>query len=172
MFDRMVRASRFDPAAYESVEHDAAATGQIVFVVAVAALASGVGLWRTAGLLGLCGGVVVVVIDWIVWSAITYWVGKGMFATSQTEVTLGQMVRTLGLAQSPQVLNVLGFIPVLGPLLRIVTTLWTLLAGIIAIRQAMDFSTVRAVGTAVVGYIFVVILLVLFVLPLLTQPAT
>jgi len=123
-------------------------------------------------LLGLCGGVVVVVIDWIVWSAITYWVGKGMFATSQTEVTLGQMVRTLGLAQSPQVLNVLGFIPVLGPLLRIVTTLWTLLAGIIAIRQAMDFSTVRAVGTAVVGYIFVVILLVLFVLPLLTQPAT
>jgi len=172
MLDRMVRASLFDAAAYESVEHDGAAMGQTAFVVAAAALASGVGLWRSGGLLGLCGGIVVIVFDWVIWSAITYWVGKGMFATSQTEVTLGQMLRTLGLAQSPQVLNLLGFIPVLGPVLRIVTTLWTLLAGIIAIRQAMDFSTVRAIGTALVGYIFVIILLGLFVVPFLAQLAT
>jgi hypothetical protein len=38
---------------------------------------------------------------------------------------------------------IFGIIPILGGLVRIVVALWLLAAGIVAIRQALDFSTGR-----------------------------
>jgi hypothetical protein len=63
------------------------------------------------------------------------------------------MLRTIGFAQSPGVLNVLGIIPLLGGLVRFAVFIWILVAVVIAIRQALDFSTGKAVGTAVIGAI-------------------
>jgi hypothetical protein len=51
------------------------------------------------------------------------------------------------------VLLVLAFIPLLGGLLALVVWLWRLVAGVIAIRQALDFDTGRAILTAVLGII-------------------
>jgi len=56
--------------------------------------------------------------------------------------------------QSPGILKVVGFIPVVGPLVFAIASIWQLVAMVIAIRQALDFtSTWRAVGVAVVGFI-------------------
>jgi hypothetical protein len=52
---------------------------------------------------------------------------------------------------------VLGIIPVLGGIIRFGVTIWVLIAGIIAIRQALDISTGKAILTAVVGWLVIIL---------------
>ncbi|MGH2584801.1 MAG: YIP1 family protein, partial [Dehalococcoidia bacterium] len=114
MIDRMVRASQLDANLYEEVERDVNATGQAATVVLIAAVASGIGGIREGGIGGLITGVVGIFVAWLLWGALTYWIGKNVFGTSNTRVTPGEMLRTLGFAMSPGILWVLGFIPILG----------------------------------------------------------
>ena len=58
------------------------------------------------------------------------------------------------MVQSPGVLKVFAVIPGIGPLVFAVVSLWQLVAMVVAIRQALDYtSTWRAIGVAVVGFI-------------------
>ena len=56
------------------------------------------------------------------------------------------------------------FVPGIGVLLYLISSFWMLAAMIIAVRQALDYSsTLRAVGVCVIGYIIqIFVLLVLF----------
>ena len=157
LVNRMMRAAQLDNNLYEEVERDVDATSQAAIVVAIVAVATGVGQIRDGGILGLIFGIISAFVGWIVWAAVTYWVGKTIFKTENTRVTLGEMLRTLGFSQSPGVLRVLGFIPGLGPLIVLITGIWSLITGVIAIRAAMDFSTGRAIGTAIVGWLIAAI---------------
>ena len=159
---RMIRAAQLDSELYEEVERDVDATSQAAIVVLIVAIASGIGNIDENGIFGLIFGIVGAFVGWIVWAAVTYFVGKNIFGTTNTSVSLGEMLRTLGFAQSPGVLNVVGIIPVLGPLVMFVVAIWSLVCGIIAIRQAMDFSTGRAIGTAIVGWLGLVIVAGIF----------
>jgi hypothetical protein len=47
---------------------------------------------------------------------------------------------------------VLGIVPGLGWLIRLVVGIWMLVAGIIAIRQALDIDTGKAVLVALAGW--------------------
>lgn len=162
MINRMVRASQLDSAVYEEVERDIDATTQAAIVVAIVAVSTGIGQLRDNGILGLVLGIVGGLVGWVVWAAITYFVGKTIFKTANTRVTMGEMLRTLGFARSPGVLNFLGVIPVLGVIVLLITGIWTLITGVIAIRQAMDFSTGRAIGTAIIGWIISAIITGIF----------
>ena len=67
---------------------------------------------------------------------------------------LGQLARTLGYAQTPGLFKVFGFLPGIGPIIFFIATIWQLIAAIIAIRQALDYtSTRRAIAVAVIGFI-------------------
>ena len=71
--------------------------------------------------------------------------------------TWGELLRTLGFAQSPRILLVLGIIPVLGRLVVLVVGIWTLVTGVVAIRQALDITTGKAIVTAVVSLIAIIV---------------
>jgi hypothetical protein len=71
------------------------------------------------------------------------------------------LLRTLGFANTPALLRVFGFIPILGGLIAFVGSVWSLIAGVIAVRQALDFSTWRAIGTCIVGWILYMLLVIL-----------
>jgi len=72
--------------------------------------------------------------------------------------TWGELLRTIGFAQSPGVLMIFGIIPILGGLVRVVVAVWLLFTGIVAIRQALDFSTGKAILTAFLGWVAMVAL--------------
>jgi len=146
----MIRAAKLEVELYEEVEADRSATGQAFQAVLIASVAAGIGVAIQDGISGL-SFVIVAIIGWAAWSAITYWVGTAFFRTPQTSVTYGELLRTLGFANSPRVLLFFAYIPVLGILITLVVFFWTLIAGVIAVRQAFDFSTARALGTCVVG---------------------
>ncbi len=144
MIDRMIRAARLEPQVYEEVEHDQSATGQALLVVVLGAVAAGIGA-LSGGVVGLIG--------WAVYAFIAYWVGTKIFKGPHTEATWGELLRTLGFASSPRVLLVLGIIPVVGLLIGLVVFIWWVIATVIAIRQALDFDTGRAIVTAVVSVV-------------------
>ena len=66
----------------------------------------------------------------------------------------------IGFSNSPNVIVILSFIPFLGGIIVVVALIWTLIAGVIAVRQALRFSTWRAIGTCIVGWIIYVAVLV------------
>jgi len=162
LVQRMIGAARLDVATYEEVERDNSATQQALVVVILAAVASGIGALGSdnAGS-GLIGGVIGAVAGWAAFAAACYFVGTRFFAGSQTSANWGQLARTLGFAYTPSILAVFGFIPVLGWIIGLIGTVWFIVASIIAIRQALDFSTGRAVITAIVAGIALVVVLVI-----------
>ncbi|MBM4445203.1 MAG: hypothetical protein FJ020_07870 [Chloroflexi bacterium] len=170
IWSRMVRAARIDISLYEEVEHESQATGQAFIVVLLVALASGVGMGLSYAMdaevtfpfiRGLLTGLGTGIGGWLLWSLFAYWLGTSLFRGPETEATYGQLLRTLGFANTPGLLRLFAFIPYLGGLIAFVAFVWSLIAGIIAVRQALDFSTWRAIGTCIVGWILYILLVAL-----------
>jgi hypothetical protein len=156
--DRMIRAARLETSLYNEVEADLTATNQALTVVVVTAIAGGLGsaigqaiAGRPSGVVGgLIGGVVAELIGWLVWSYVMYLVGTRVFHGT---ATYGELLRTLGFANSPGVLLILRFVPVLGGLITAVVGIWRIVAGFVAIREALDLDNGNTLATIVVGII-------------------
>jgi len=169
LINRMIRAAKLDVNLYEEVEADTTATRQALLAVVVVSLLSGIGsgiaglatrggLWFIWGLLiGLVGSIV----GWLAWSFVAYVVGTKIFKTAQTSATWGELLRTIGFSNSPGVFRFFSFVPYVGGIIAFAASVWSLIAGVIAIRQALDFSTGRAIATAVVGWIIYMVIIFL-----------
>ena len=175
LFRRMVRAAKLEVSLYEEVEADSSATVQAFVAVILVSLASGIGaainaLLDGGGIIrvlwGLLTGIIGLLIAWALWSLITWIIGSTIFKGRQTSATWGELLRTIGFAFAPGMLLLFIFIPWLDWILNVVVIIWTVVAVVIAVRQALDFSTWRAVGTCIVGVIiYVVISLIINALP-------
>jgi hypothetical protein len=162
--DRMLRAARLDVALYNEVEADTTATNQALSVVVLVAVASGLGAAlgaaiaaRPAGIVfGLIGGIIAELVGWAVWSFVMYFVGTRLFGGT---ATYGELLRTLGFAYSPGVLLILRFIPVLGGLISLAVFIWRIITGFIAVREALDVESGKAIATIVIGFIGYLIVL-------------
>jgi len=151
--DRVVGAARLDSQIYEEVEADTTATPQAMGVVVLAALASGVGA-VTSGAVGAVGTVVGALIGWVVWAALIWVIGTKLMPEPATKSDIGELLRTIGFASSPGLLLVLRIIPVIGLLVGLVVWIWQLAATVVAVRQALDYtSTGRAVVVCLIGWV-------------------
>lgn len=150
--DRMIGAAMLSVATYEEVEADQTATSQAAIVVAIVAVAGAIGNYFRHGGRGIIGAVIAAFVGWLLWAGITYFIGTRLFGGT---ATVGEMLRTLGFAQSPGVILVLAIVPILGWLVIAAVAVWQLVAGIIAIRQALDFTTGKAILTALIGWVVV-----------------
>ena len=153
MIDRMKGAALLDVATFEEVEADTTATTQAGMVVLLAAIAQAIGGIGQGGT-GIIGGALAALVGWLLWSGITYLIGDKLLGGT---ATWGELLRTIGFAHAPQVLVVLALLPILGGLIRVVVAIWVLIAGIVAIRQALDFSTGKAIATALLGWLAIAI---------------
>ncbi|MGH7446909.1 MAG: YIP1 family protein [Longimicrobiales bacterium] len=157
MTDRMIGAAKLDISVYEEVEADTTATGQAAGVVAIVALCSALG-GVGGGASGAFSGLIAALVGWAIWAGVTYLIGDKLLGGT---ATWGELLRTLGFAQAPGVLFVLGGIPLLGAIVGFAVGLWILVTGVVAIRQALDFGTGRAIATALLGFIPYALLAVL-----------
>jgi hypothetical protein len=147
--ERMKGAALLDVDTYEEVEADHTATKQAAGVVALVAVAQAIGA-AGEGSFGILTGVISALLGWLLWAGITYLIGAKLLGGA---ATWGELLRTIGFAQTPGVLHVLDIIPFLGGIIRFGVAIWVLIAGIIAIRQALDISTGKAILTAVLGWL-------------------
>jgi hypothetical protein len=171
LFERMMRAARLDVNLYEEVEADLSATSQAATVVAIVAICTGIGAALVhimagntgAAIGGFIGGLIQAFVGWVAWAYITYFIGTSIF---KGQATPGEMLRTIGFAQSPGVLNILLFVPILGGIIGLVVGIWSLVAAVIALRQGLDISTGQAIITALIG--FIPLLLIMCLVGLIT----
>ncbi len=172
LFPRMLRAARVESQLYEEAEADSGATGQALLVVVMASLSAGIGHGISGLMKGGAGGIgffftnlvtgaIGSLIAWFIFSLLCFWLGTTLFKGPNTKSTLGELLRVLGFADSPALLNIFAFIPFIGPLIPFVTMIWTIIAAVVGVRQACDFTTGRAVGTVLVAAIIPLIILVL-----------
>ena len=160
--DRIVRAAKLDAQLYEEVEADPTAMGQATGLVALSALAAGIGNFAEGGLAGVVGGTVLALIAWYVWAYLTYFIGTRFLAEPQTKADHGELLRTIGFASAPGLIRVLGVIPGLTGFVFSIAGIWMLAAMVIAVRQALDYtSTWRAVAVCAIGWVVQVMILTL-----------
>lgn len=158
LINRIMGVFRLDPATFEEIEADKTATTQAALIVAVIALLSGLGgvfwaLFRdTSAGGGFFSNLISVFAGWLVWSFVSWFVGTSFFGG---KADIGEMLRVIGFAYSPQILNI---IPCIGPIAGFI---WTLIAGFIAIRQGLDLDNTKAFLTVLVGFL---VYLVIFAL--------
>jgi hypothetical protein len=155
--ERVVGAARLDARTYEEVEADTTAMGQAMAVVAASALAAGVGS-ISSGATGAVAAVVGGFVGWFLWAVVTWLVGTKLLPEPGTSADLGQMLRTIGFSAAPGLLNVLGIIPLVGLVVWLLAAVWQLVAMVVAVRQALDYtSTGRAVLVCFIGWVFYMI---------------
>ena len=137
------------------MEADRRPTGQAVGVVLLASIAGGIGSpgLGLSNLQALAAGVAGALVGWMAWAALTYLIGTRFLPEPQTRADVGELLRTIGFASAPGLLRVLGTIPVIGLSIYAIASIWMLLAMIVAVRQALDYtSTSRALGVCVLGW--------------------
>jgi hypothetical protein len=153
--DRIVGAMRLQASTFEEVEHDATATSQAATVVLLAAIASAIGSigFFYFGIVRFVMTIVMSLIGWAIGAAVIWIVGTRLFPGRNTEADYGQILRVAGFAQAPGLFSILGIIPILGYLIRFVVWIWTLVALIVGVRQALDYDdTLKAVIVCVVAW--------------------
>ncbi len=152
--ERMFRAAKLDVNLYEEVEADKEALGQATAVIVLSSLAAGLGMGVRTGIGGIVIETLVALVVWYIWALLTYWIGTKILPEPQTESDVGELLRTLGFASSPGVIRILGVIPGLRGIVFLVSSIWMLIAMVIAVRQALDYrSTGRAIGVCAIGWL-------------------
>jgi hypothetical protein len=130
----------------------------------LSSIAAGVGSIGQIGVKGIFIGAITALIAWYVWAYITYFIGVKILPEPQTKADHGELLRTIGFSSSPGLIRIFAIIPGLAGILFLVTSIWMLVAMVIAVRQALDYqSTLRAVAVCIIGWVIqAIILMILF----------
>jgi hypothetical protein len=172
LINRMMRAARLDSGFYEEMETEEDALAHAIMVAIIASAATGIGLGVAAliggagaiwFLWGLLSGFLASMVGWYAWVLITYLSGT-TFLRGPEKASMVELTRTLGLANSPGVMRILVFIPMVGWLVLLLSGIWTLASGVIAVKQTLDFDTGRAAATCVFGWlVYMAVLVFLYI---------
>jgi hypothetical protein len=162
---RLIGAVALRAETYEEIEADPHANGQAVAVVVLSSVAAGLGA-RGFGAVGggdLAFFGIVALMAWTAWALVVFEVGTRILPGVRTRADLGQLLRTTGFATAPGLLRVVGILPELTIPSFAVAALWMLLAMIVAVRQALDYtSTGRAIAVCGLGWVLAIALAILF----------
>jgi hypothetical protein len=163
--DRLIGAIALRAATYEEVEADRGATGQAIAVVVLSGVAAGLGARefgaRDVGEIAFFSAVAL--IAWVAWAFVVYQIGSRLLPGARTRTDVGELLRTTGFAAAPGLLRIVGVLPGLTIPSFAITAVWMLVAMIIAVRQALDYtSTGRAIAVCGFGWAIAIALAVLF----------
>lgn len=157
---RIFRAAKLDVSVYEEVEADKNALGQAIGVVILSSVAAGIGTLTEKGGIGILSGTITALMGWFIWAYVTYLIGTKLLPQPQTRANYGELLRTIGFASSPGLIRVVGIVPGLTGVVFLVASIWMLVAMVIAVRQALDYtSTLRAIGVCLIGWVIQAFLL-------------
>ncbi len=158
MVNRMIRAAMLDAQVFEEVEHDPSKDQEALMAVLVVAMVNGVlafpiSLMRghsfATAVTSLVFGIVWTVIGYYIYAYLAFYIGTSLF---QGQADFGELRRVLGYAYAPTIFN---WIPCIGP---IVAAVWSFVVGVVAIRQALDVDTTKALLTALISIAVIFVL--------------
>ena len=154
---RQTRMAKADWSVFGEIAQDESATAEAGVIVLAVSLVSAVGAGLTRrGLGGFLATLVVgALLNWLLWSFVTQFVGTRLFGG---EATFWEMARSIGYANAPGVLGILQVSPCLGRRAGLVGLVLSLVLGFFAVRETLDLPTDKTIITIVVGWVIVVII--------------
>ena len=166
MIDRILRAIRLDWTVFREIAEDQNALREAAIIVAIVTLLSGIGTFIGALITDNSFGTAFleflntwliygILLGWIVWAVLTYFIGTTLY---HGKTDIPEMLRVLGYANAPNLLGIFGFIPCVGWLIALAGAILALIAGVIAVREAMEFDTTKAIITVVVSWVIAFVL--------------
>ncbi len=159
MLQRILRIIQLDTKVFREIAADANATVEAAIVVVVVSVLSaiGSGIASRSSFFGsfLWELIAGVLLGWVLWAVISYFVGTTLF---NGKSTIEEMLRVLGYARAPALLGFFSFIPCVGWIAALAGAVLSLIAGVIAIREAMEFDTGKAIITVLIGWVVYLIL--------------
>jgi len=156
---RLIGAVSLDAAIYEEVEADRSATSQALVVVVMSSVAAGIGGRGLGGpsAANIVFLTVVTLLAWAAWALLTFQIGGRLMPEPQTRVDVGELLRTIGFSSAPGLLRIFGILPGVTIPAFAITAVWMLAAMIVAVRQALDYtSTARAIAVCIVGWVLAI----------------
>jgi len=198
-WDRLGGVVSLQRPTYEAIQRDPEATGQAWLIVVLLGLANGISwiIVSTTGvppelaraapelvdsmrfesnerrLLALILGIVAGVVFWYISAWLLRFVGTRMARLSGGQITAEQMRRLVAWGSVPSLAAFLSPIPVAGPLLATLGSLWSFVTGVMAVRSAFDVGIGKAIAIELVAFLIVFVMLVIvFVLVAIILAAT
>jgi hypothetical protein len=180
--NRIIGALTFRRGVYAEVEADKAFTATAWILVVIFAFLNQLGSHASQSvfdwLVGTGIGFVTAVAGFPVAAAVISWVGRKSFGS---EITFGELVRTMGLASIWTAVGVLGIIAtfshtlsvILGPVI-VISWVALVVAWFVAVHEALDLTWGKTILTVIIGFIPWAFIMVLagVVLSLLDLTAT
>lgn len=138
---RLLGAAMLDASVYEGVEADRATTMQALAAVVLASLAAGIGAgdWLGDRTFTLVAVTALAIITWSAWAMLVFQIGTHVLPGTDTQADWGQLLRTIGFASSPGLLQVLGVVPQGRPAVFLVTGIWMFAAMVVGVQHALDY---------------------------------
>ncbi len=158
MVQRMIRAAMLDVQLFEEVEHDPSKDQEALMAVITVAVVNAIlmfpmnllfGKGFVASVTAFVFGLIWTVIGYYIYAYLAFFVGTNLF---QGTADFGELKRVLGYAYAPAIFS---WIPCIGP---IVAGIWMIVTGVVAIRQALDVDTTKAVLTAIISIVIMLII--------------
>jgi len=162
--NRLLGSARLNAQSYEEVEVDTHANMQAVGIVVLSSVAAALGSTMT-NLAGIGALIVIALASWVIWVLLALLIGTQLLPGNSTRSDFGQLLRTTGFAAAPGVFRIFGIVPVIGWVIFLAATVWMLFSFVVAVRQALDYSsTGRALAVCLLGWLIHGVLLFGFVL--------
>jgi hypothetical protein len=165
MIARIMRAIRLDFTVFREIAEDEGAMSEAAIIVIAVSVLSAFGgligaLINRSGVGAAIGGffvslLVAVFLSWIGWAVLTFFIGTRLF---EGRTDIPEMMRVLGYANAPNLLGLFSFIPCVGWIFSVAGAILSLIAGVLAVREAMEFDTGKAVVTVVIGWVVILVI--------------
>ena len=162
---RLIGALALDPTIYEEVEADPRATSQACLVVLMSSVSAGIGAfgWTDGSIRRILFISGLALMSWTAWALVTFAIGTKLMPDPQTRSNVGELMRTIGFASAPGILRVFGVVPGATIPAFAITAIWMLCAMVVAVRQALDYtSTARAIAVCVIGWALAILIVLTF----------
>ena len=151
---RLIGAALLDRSVYEGIESDRRALPQALATVLLSSAAAGVGIagWRGPDPMVMLTAAVLALVTWTAWAALMFQIGGRIMPARETETSLGELLRTIGFATAPGLLQAFGAFPRMTVPMFVIAWIWMFAATVVAVRQALDYrSLVRTLVVCAVA---------------------
>lgn len=162
-FYRLMGAAMLDGSMYEGLEADRSLTGQAAAAVLLSSLAAGFGAggWFTGDPRMFATVSAIALVTWLAWAVLMHQIGTLLLPEPQTRATLGELLRTVGFAAAPGLLQTFAAFPAVTIPIFVVSLIWMFAAMVIGVRHALDYtSTWRALAVCGIAFSLVLVLAV------------
>ena len=187
---------------YEAIQRDSEATSQAWWIVVLLGLANGIALiatpvvtvfpgmpeemassaaevaavftFDTTGrrLMALAAGILGAILSWYLSSWLLRLIGNRVAGSGGRQASAEEMRRLVGWGYSPTLASFLSPIPVIGPLLATLGTLWAFVTGVMAVRTAFGVGIGKAIGIEIAAFfmVLVVVMVVMLITVMIAWP--